>query len=206
MKVFTFDPLTREYTGEEDAFVEPVNGMDLCSPNGTFLAPLADVPPGNSQIFQGGEWRLVPDHRGKRALDISSKRFYTISQLGSLPTGHVTVDEDMERDYLDHPDHYILTNTSFSKRSEEEVAAIEVGTAKRRKRSERDAMLSSTDWKVFRKEDAIRLGISADGAADTINLLALYRQYLRDFTKQEGWWDTPILSLEEFENNEKELS
>jgi hypothetical protein len=57
-KGYIFDTETREYVGEEEAFVDPVNGSDLCLPNGTFLPPLADVPPGHSQIFQGGQWRI----------------------------------------------------------------------------------------------------------------------------------------------------
>jgi hypothetical protein len=201
-KVFIFDPETREYMGEEDAFVEPVNGMDLCSPNGTFLLPLADVPPGHSQIFQGGEWRLVPDHRGKRAVDIASGQFYTISKLGNMPKGHAIVDGQTEKNYLEHPHHYVATESSIEKRSEEEIAAIKLEDAKRRKRNERDAMLSSIDWKVFREEDAIRLNISEE--EDAIHHLAAYRQYLRNFTKHDAWWEDTIPSLDEFNNKERE--
>jgi hypothetical protein len=201
-KVFIFDPETREYMGQEDAFVEPVNGMDLCSPNGTFLPPLADVPPGHSQIFQGGKWRLVPDHRGKRALDIANGRFYTISQLGNVPHGHTTVEGDTERHYREHPTHYVVTESSLTKRSDEEISAIDQEDAMRRKRKERDTILSSIDWKVFREEDAIRLNISEEEG--TIHHLAGYRQYLRDFTKQDAWWQVPILSMDEFINETKE--
>jgi hypothetical protein len=97
----------------------------------------------------------------------------------------------------------VVTENSFAKRSDEEISAIILGDAKRCKRNERDAMLSAIDWKVFREEDAIRLDIS--GEVDAIHLLAAYRQYLRDFTKRDGWWDLPILPMDDFNNKKEKL-
>ena len=191
-KVYIFDTETREFLGEEDAFVDPVNGMDLCLPNGTFLPPLVDVPQGHSQVFQGGKWRMVHDFRGKRAFDCANRWFYTISSLGNLPDGHVIVDENVETLYREHPDHFVVTATSLSKRGEEEIDTIARENAKRHKRDTRNAILSSIDWKVFREEDAIRLN-GLDRQDDEIHDLARYRQYLRDFTKQDSWWENPIL-------------
>jgi hypothetical protein len=200
-KVYMFDIETREFLKEEDAFVEPVRGQDVNAINATLFPPLPNVPKGYVQVFKRGAWMAVQDHRHKRAFDIENKRFHTISQLGNVPKGHVLVDGDTEREYREHPDHFVVTETSLSKRNQDEIDIIDLEDAKRRKREARDAMLLSTDWKVFRAEDAIRLyGLNDLDGDEKIHHLAQYRQYLRDFTNQDTWWEAPILSLEEFNN------
>jgi hypothetical protein len=199
-KVYMFDIETREYLCTEDAFVEPVRGQDVNAINATLFPPLPDIPKGYVQVFKGGAWMAVQDHRNKRAFDIENKRFYTISQLGNVPSGHVIVDGETEREFRERPDHFVVTDDIYRLR-EDAIAAIDLEDDKRKKRETRNAMLASINWKVFRAEDAIRLN-GSDGydGEEELHDLAQYRQYLRDFTKQDTWWTLPILPLEEFNN------
>jgi hypothetical protein len=198
MQVYIFDSDSGEFLRGEDIFLCPVTGGPLLPPNGTFIPPPQHIPPSRVAVFRDGRWVLVDDFRGQRKFDPRTKQFSNVTTIGPIPQSHVIVDGDTEREYMEHPDHYVATNTAFSKRSDEEIAAIDREDARYHRRNDRDAMLSSVDWKVCREQDAIRLNISEHEAADTILHLARYRQYLRDFTKQEDWWDIPIPSLEEF--------
>jgi hypothetical protein len=195
-KVYIFNPETREYVGEEYAFVEPVNGSDLCLPNGTFFEPFSYVPSGHSQVFHGGAWRIVPDFRGRTAFDTTTQQFETITQLGNIPDSKIIVDDATKQDYLAHPSYYVVTETSLAKRSDGEIADINIEEAARVKRRERNAMFSTVDWKIARAEDATRLHLY-DGYNEILDC-ARYRQYLRDFTKHQDWWTLPILTQEEF--------
>ncbi|MDR1528247.1 MAG: hypothetical protein LBS22_01520 [Puniceicoccales bacterium] len=197
-KVYMFDPETREFMGEEDAFVEPVKGKDVEAVNATLFPPIPDIPAGYSQVFRRGVWTVVEDHRGQRALDIANRRFYTVSQLGNIPTGHVTVHKDMEKDYLEHPHHYGFSESSFFRLEEDAIAAIDLEDDKQKKLDERYALFDFADWRMQRALDT--------GDSEEQQRIRDYRSFLRDFTKRDTWWELPIPSLDEFIKETKEKS
>ncbi|MDR2030420.1 MAG: phage tail assembly chaperone [Puniceicoccales bacterium] len=52
-------------------------------------------------------------------------------------------------------------------------------------RFRRNRLLRATDWRMARAKEQVQLGIVP---VDDRDKMALYRQYLRDFTKQSDWW------------------
>jgi hypothetical protein len=196
-KVYMFDRDTREYLREEDAFIDPINGTELCPANGTFVPPIPsdELPPNHAQIYINDAWQVVPDYRGTSVYDLNAKQFTTVTQLGELPATHVPVDGDTKRDYLAHMDHYSVTDTEFTKLNAQQIAEVEQEHAKQQKISEREAMFATVDWRAMRYSDQLLLGIIP---SDDASLLARYRQYLRTFDGQEHWWTLPIKTFEEF--------
>jgi hypothetical protein len=49
------------------------------------------------------------------------------------------------------------------------------------------------DWRIQRTLD--------NGDSEEQQRIRHYRNYLRNFTKRDTWWEAPILSMEEFNDN-----
>lgn len=64
-----------------------------------------------------------------------------------------------------------------------------------KKRLERDKFLAETDWRVMRCIENAKLKLPI--CESHLELLK-YRQFLRDFPKQENFWTLPIPSFEEW--------
>jgi hypothetical protein len=189
-KVYIFDDTNGGFLEERDAFLSPVDGEPLLPANGTFLKPPTDMATGEAAVFKNGEWHVVPDHRGRDAYDCATRSIWEITALGELPPAVCLLDDGTVAGYRSHPDHYRLSEDGIIRLSTAEIENLEVEKRKKSVRSIRDDLFVDADWRVTRAEDAIRLDLAADAAADTIDNLASYRQYLRDFTKLEDWWDS----------------
>jgi hypothetical protein len=192
--VYTFNSATGEYTGEEDAFLDPLTGDPLLPPNGTFAPP---PPPksGHVPVYRNGNWDYAEDHRGEWIIDLISKQFSAVSQLGPLPPGHVPVSADTALDYAAHPDHYSVTDAAITQLSADEISQLELAKVKGEKMLERAELFASVDWRVMRQGDQAILDIPQ---SDDPHALAEYRQYLRDFDHSPGWWVVHILTYDEY--------
>lgn len=63
-------------------------------------------------------------------------------------------------------------------------------------RSIRDKMLNDFEWRISRNNDERELGIEE---TDERQSLLDYRQYLRDYTKTDSWYEKVPITFEEFE-------
>lgn len=197
-KVYIFDGNSGEFLEERDAFLSPIDGEPLLPANGTFSPPPDDTTTGMAAVFRDGEWHAVPDLRGKAAYDWSTALIRQITELGEqqnlLPLDDATAEE-----YRAHPDHFRLSGGTMERLSDGEIAQLESAKKQKIIREIRDNLFIDADWRVARAEDAIRLGLDPDAAADAINSLASYRHYLRDFTKQKDWWDDTPQNYDQWE-------
>ena len=191
-KVYIFDTETREFLGEEDVFLCPITEGPLLPTNGTFLPPPQNIPPNHVPVFRNNTWELVDDFRGQRKFDPQTKRISTVTAIGPLPQTHVIIPKATEREYLEHPDHFVVTDNIY-RLGEDEISKMEVRKKRDRKSHERRNMFATADWRMQRAVDT--------GDADDISRIREYRNYLRDFTNNDNWWEIPILSLDEFNNN-----
>ena len=86
---FNQDHLLRPFTGSDyankDSFA-PVNALRV--------AP--EETPGFWPCEQGGEWVLIPDHRGTKVYDTATAQESEIKELGELPAGVTTIAPDVE--------------------------------------------------------------------------------------------------------------
>lgn len=83
IRVYYFDPVTREYVGWSDEFINVGVSMPGCS---TAIAPGDDVE-GKVFVFSGAKWVLTEDHRGETAYDTSDKREVIVDYIGPLHEG-----------------------------------------------------------------------------------------------------------------------
>lgn len=196
-KIYIFDVITKEYLKEETALTDPIVGGELVPSNGTMAVPMETVPDGCSQIFNTvtSQWDIIGDFRGTEVFECKNMRFGKITKLGNLPHNTVIVDDIIKAEYLENPEYFEVTNTTFRKLNEKEKITVDVEIAKKKKRYDRQQVLDETDWMVQRAEDAKRIGIRS---AYDINSLVEYRQYLRDLTNQNNWWKQDILTLEQW--------
>ena len=90
MILYTYDEKTKEYTGTQNAFIDPLEtkkqgkNVYLVPANATDKKPL-DVKENQAVIFNGTEWELIADYRGKTYY-IGTEQ-HEMKELGDLPKG-----------------------------------------------------------------------------------------------------------------------
>lgn len=90
MIFYSYDEKTKEYTGIQNAFIDPLEtkkqgkNVYLVPPNATDKKPL-DVKENQAVIFNGSEWEVVADYRGKTYY-IGTEQ-HEMKELGDLPNG-----------------------------------------------------------------------------------------------------------------------
>ncbi|AGE84950.1 tail fiber assembly protein [Cronobacter sakazakii SP291] len=83
IRVYYFDPITREYMGWSDEFINVGVSMPGCS---TAIKP-GDDAEGRVFIFSETGWVQTEDHRGETAYSISDGRPVTVNYVGALQEG-----------------------------------------------------------------------------------------------------------------------
>ena len=90
MVFYTYDEKTKEFTGTQNAFIDPLEtkkqGKDvyLVPANATDKKPLA-VKENQAVIFNGTEWEIIADYRNKTYY-IGTEQ-HEMKELGDLPKG-----------------------------------------------------------------------------------------------------------------------
>lgn len=90
MIFYTYDEKTKEFTGTQNGFIDPLEtkkqGKDvyLKPANATDKKPL-DVKENQAVIFNGSEWEIIADYRNKTYYIGTEK--YEMKELGDLPKG-----------------------------------------------------------------------------------------------------------------------
>lgn len=90
MIFYTYDEKTKEYTGTQNGFIDPLEtkkqgkNVYLVPANATDKKPL-DVKENQAVIFNGSKWEIVADYRNKTYYIGTEK--YEMKELGDLPKG-----------------------------------------------------------------------------------------------------------------------
>lgn len=90
MIFYTYDEKTKEYTGTQNGFIDPLEtkkqgkNVYLVPANATDKKPL-DVKENQAVIFNGSEWEIVADYRNKTYY-IGTEQ-HEMKELGDLPDG-----------------------------------------------------------------------------------------------------------------------
>ena len=90
MIFYTYDEKTKEYTGTQNAFIDPLETKKqgktvyLVPANATDKRPL-ETKENQAVIFNGSEWEIVTDYRNKTYY-IGTEQ-YEMKELGDLPKG-----------------------------------------------------------------------------------------------------------------------
>ena len=90
MIFYTYDEKTKEFTGTQNAFIDPLEtkkqgkNVYLVPANATEKKPL-EVKKNQTVIFNGSEWEIIADYRGKTYY-IGTEQ-HGMKELGDLPKG-----------------------------------------------------------------------------------------------------------------------
>lgn len=90
MIFYTYDEKTKEYTGAQNAFIDPLETKKQCKevylvpPNVTDKKPL-EAKENQAVIFNGSEWEIIADYRNKTYY-IGTEQ-HEMKELGDLPNG-----------------------------------------------------------------------------------------------------------------------
>ena len=90
MIFYTYDEKTKEYTGAQNGFIDPLEtkkqgkNVYLVPANATDKKPL-EVKENQAVIFNGSEWEIVADYRNKTYY--LGTEPHEMKELGDLPNG-----------------------------------------------------------------------------------------------------------------------
>lgn len=153
--IYNLSSSTNEFIGKGDGFIPANTGLPAYS---TDIAP-PSVSDGFVAVFnfESNKWTVIEDHRGKTVYNIHSGNATTISQLGNLPDGVVTVAPEGQFVKWDGEKWGHDTEA-------EKTALITLLT------QQKDSLLTFATSKIGPLQDAVDLGIATD--AETALLLA----------------------------------
>jgi hypothetical protein len=194
--VYFYDRDTGEYRGMMPAHSDPISGEPMLPACATFLRP-PDATPHTAAIFSSGGWQLAQDNRGSYVADVSTKLIERVDAIGPIADKYMLVSEDDAKSIADHPEYWQPADGKLVQLDELERAAVHASILREHKRSERDGMFRSVDWRMDRLDDQTLLN---KDASDDKFMIAHYRDYLRNFTNSQDWWTSPIKTFEQFED------
>lgn len=145
IKIFNFRADTQEFIGSSDAYIPAHTGLPAYS---TTVSP-PDIPEGNAAIFDGSEWRLEEDHRGKVVYLTATGEGVEIVELGPLPDGVTMIAPDGA--------YMRWTGAEWVHDADEEKAAlVQIAAA------ERAGHLAYAAGRVAILQDAVDLDMATD--------------------------------------------
>lgn len=128
MKIYNYNPITFEYTGSQNADLDPQETKEqgkniyLLPANATFIKPPASEPM-KARVFKEGSWSYEKDFR-KGFYKVDSSLIVTeITELGDIPDGYILVTEIIGDDIKANPDKYIIDDGIVREKTEEEKQA-----------------------------------------------------------------------------------
>lgn len=153
--IYNLSSSTHEFIGKGDGYIPANTGLPAYS---TDIAP-PSVSDGFVAVFnfESGKWTVVEDHRGKTVYNIHTGSATTISQLGNLPDGVVTIAPESQ--FVKWDGKKWVHDTEAEK-----TAQITLLT------QQKDSLLTFATSKIGPLQDAVDLGIATD--AETVLLLA----------------------------------
>lgn len=81
LTVFSFDPLSGEFTGSRDEFIPQGVGLPA---NACIIAPPA-AEAGSVALYLNGNWQVIADHRGETVYSINDGSAVLITAPGDYP-------------------------------------------------------------------------------------------------------------------------
>lgn len=130
MKIYNYNSITFEYTGSQNADLDPQETKEqgknvyLLPAYATFIKPPASEPM-KARVFKEGSWSYEKDFR-KGFYKVDSNLDVTdITELGDVPEGYILVTKVIGDDIKANPDKYIIDDGIVREKTEEEKQAEE---------------------------------------------------------------------------------
>ncbi len=164
IKLYNFDPETKEYTGFSEAEADPEETLlqgkfiPLVPAHSTLIVP-PECGENEIPVFEDDNWAVKKDYRKTHYTVDNDFNVKEIKEIGGV-SGYLVTKETGE-DIKQNPSHYKISDNEIVKKTEEEISSEKI-----RKEKERKSMLSLTAADVERAlyktkgidfEDIIRL-------------------------------------------------
>jgi hypothetical protein len=130
MKIYNYDSITFEYTGSQNAYLDPeetkVQGKNvyLIPACATALKP-PTAKEDFARVFENNAWIYVHDYRANYYKVDSVLNVTDITELGDLPEGYILVTKEVGNEIKSNPNDYIIDNKEVREKTEEEKQAEE---------------------------------------------------------------------------------
>tara|TARA_B100000029_G_scaffold52851_1_gene47956 strand:+ start:1294 stop:1809 length:516 start_codon:yes stop_codon:yes gene_type:complete len=94
VKVYNYDRITKEFIGEKDANLDPIDGKPLCPANATFkpIPFRKHLQKDVAICFIDDEWVEVVDKRGIKLYDKETKEEHILKELGEIPSKYTILE------------------------------------------------------------------------------------------------------------------
>lgn len=122
MLAYRYDKETKEYLGEQEAQINPLEGGYLLPANCTFVEPLSPKAD-NTIVWNDSEWVYVVDYRENYYKVDSELNVTEITEFGDLPEGYILVTKDYGELIKKTPSNYVIDNGTVREKTEEEKEA-----------------------------------------------------------------------------------
>lgn len=181
MKYYAYDEKTKEFIGEFQAELDPLEtkaqgkNVYLLPANSTFVEPPV-IKVGFAIVFNN-KWVYIADHRGNKC--IKDGKITEIKELGEFDV----ITPEQEKGLLEGK--FLIEKDKIREKTYQEMQS----DLSAQKRSERDAMLKATD--IYMLSD---YPISYSDRQKYIS----YRQYLRDLPQALKFPDVSVMTFEEW--------
>lgn len=95
--VYSYNPVTKEYAGEDMAALSPLEpGVYIYPANSTAVKP-PDFGDGETVVFNGENWEKIIDLRGETQINTQTLELSAINYLGGIKDGfYLLNDQEME--------------------------------------------------------------------------------------------------------------
>lgn len=118
MLIYNYDSITKEYTGYEEAYLDPeetkIQGKDiyLVPANATTEVP-SETGENQVNIFETDHWTIESDFRGQKMVD-EAMIPESVSFIGTLPEGYVLITEEQIRNInIKGRNYYVIENNEL---------------------------------------------------------------------------------------------
>lgn len=131
MFCYKYDPVTKEYKGKTEAYLDPLEteakgeNVYLLPANATFVKCSEDVAVNSVYVWNGTEWEMKPDYRGKTYYKKDTKEMVVINEIGIEPDDTMTnlVPIDSECVWNSSKNKWVIPFDVLKRRKYEEIAA-----------------------------------------------------------------------------------
>ena len=113
MLAYKFDKVTKEYKGELEAQINPLEGGYLLPANCTFIeVPIYNV--GQIPVFGNDEWVIKTDNRGKWQVKLDDITFSKVDYIGDVHEGYQIITDEVYEEYQTDNDRFKVIDGVFT--------------------------------------------------------------------------------------------
>lgn len=115
MKIYIYDKISGEYTGEQNAQPNPKRAGEFLYPANSTTKTPPMFKHNETIVFKNDQWNIVKDYRGQEIVNIATKDISIVQSIGDIEKGYV-----LNSDYVKSDDYkkYLQKQEKQNKKSD----------------------------------------------------------------------------------------